>query len=196
MESQESHQREKAIKAYWAFYQEFYYQTRYYEHYKTKCHRINAGVIVFLLASSMAGISGLWFWEQYPHIWAVIAAIVQVISASTFLMPHSEQSWALEKLLPEFDLLLTDVGHDWGIIEEKSNAEIFNLIRAYSKEMIRIEQHYIDSMYFPASKHCKKLASKEKEDFNKSTFSIENDTEEERNDKNDTNKAEFSSTCS
>lgn len=172
MKSQESRKKAQAIKAFWTFYQEFYYQTRYYEHYKTRCQRINTGVAVLLLASSLTGISGLWLWEKHQGAWALIAAILQVVSASTFLMPYSEQSWAIARLIPEFEILFADADYVWHNIDTKSSAEIFDLIYAYSIKTTFIEQRYIGSMYFPVSKHCRKLAIKDRNRFNIVAFRI------------------------
>lgn len=163
---------EKMIDSYWLFYQDLYYQLRYYEHYKAFSHRMNTVIVVILLASSMAGVSGLWLWKEFPQIWAVIVAVVQIVSASTFLMPYSEQIWVLGRLLPELDLLLNRVEYDWNTISEKSDAEIARLIFAYTEEQCCLEQRYIGSMYFPPSRRCRKKAIEDQKMFNASRYRV------------------------
>ncbi len=162
----------KKMDLYWLFYQDLYYQIRYYEHYKAMSHRKNTWIVVFLLASSMAGVSGLWFWDKFPHIWSIVAAIVQIVSASTFLMPYSEQIWAIGRLLPELDLLLNCVEHDWNICDTKSETEIADLIFDYTKQQHCLEQRYIGSMYLPPSNHCRKKAIEDQKMFNASMHRI------------------------
>ena len=69
-------------------------------------------------------------------------------------------------MLPELDLLINRVDHDWNALNRKAPQVILDLLFSYKEEQLSIEQRYTGSMYLPASNHCKRLANKDLRDFN------------------------------
>ena len=131
------------------------------------------------MASSLAGVSGLWFWQIHPNIWALVAASLQIVSACAFLMPYAEQIWAIGHLQPELETLIHQVDHDWNVIENLSSTEVNDLVFSYEKKLTDIEQKYIGSTYLPASESCRKRAVRDRRAFNLERFGIENITDEQ-----------------
>lgn len=167
-------EREEILRnQYWYLYQDAIYKSYYYSHYKTRSTRINHAIIVLLLASSLAGVSGLWFWQKYPTIWSVIAACIQIISASSFILPYAEQIWAIGHLQPDLDMLIAQIDHDWNLLDGLGDDEINDLIYSYTQKLLDMEQKYIGSIHFPSSNRCKKYAIKDREAFNQERFNIE-----------------------
>lgn len=119
-----------------------------------------AGIV--LIVTSLAGFSGLWFWESIPHVWSVISLVAQLISASSYLFPFSEDIKSLNFLIPDIQSLENRIDKDYTFLAKYSNEEIIELVYSYREEILSLEQKYIDSSHFPFNDNCKQAAEIDK----------------------------------
>lgn len=136
---------------------------RYYWNYKQRAIRIDTAIKAFLVIVSLTNVAGLWVWNSLPKLWTVIACVAQVISASAYLFPQSEQVTSINYLLPELQSIQNRVDHDWESIRsgELADNEINDLILQYSNELILLENKYTNGVSFPSSKGVQTKAEEE-----------------------------------
>lgn len=155
---------------FWTFYSRVVFCRCYYLRYKDRSIMINNIISGILVAASIASISGLWFWNQIPHIWSIIAAAIQLLSGVAYMFPFKEQIWVLNMLIPEIENLENLVDREWSTIDSKSNEEINNLVYTYHGKLLDLQHKYIGQTHFPYRTHCQKLADKDKAGFLKERY--------------------------
>ncbi len=157
-------------KKYWEMYQRLVYVRYYYETYKIHSVRIDRTIKIFLCAVSLAGIGSLWFWSSFSHVWKLILAFAQLLSAISYMLPYSKQVQALDMLLPDLEDLFNQVDRDWDIIDSMTSSDVNNMIFQYQNQLSAMENKYIGTTSFPDSRHCIKVAEKKKEKYNYQRF--------------------------
>lgn len=153
---------------FWKLYEEVIRSERYYWHYQQRAIRIDRGIKIFLAAASLSSVAGLWLWGAFPHIWAIIAAFAQVISACSYLLPYSARITATKNLLPELQHILNCVGRDWDRLIDLSDDEINDLVFHYQEQMAQLENRYASGGLFPV---CSAVEKKAESDSRKYKFS-------------------------
>lgn len=144
----------------------------YFVHYRSRSVVIDRCIQVFLISASLAGVAGLWFWSKFTLLWAIVAALAQVISAAMYYLPYAKQVSSVNLLLPEFDLILNRIDHDWDIVEDMDTVEVNDLILKYKNELTFLEHKYIGDTPLPAIKKIIKLAEKDRDSFVYERFGI------------------------
>lgn len=146
---------------FWKLLESAYRTERYYWYYRQRANFLNNLVQVVLLASAMSGVAGLWIWNIIPEVWAFVAMVTQLLSAAAYLLPQSNQIRALDYLLPELQLLLNRIEHDWNSIDlpgVPSDAEINDLILRYNNELTALENKYTGGISFSVCRRAEELA--------------------------------------
>lgn len=144
----------------------------YFVHYRSRSIRIDRVIQIFLISASLASVAGLWFWSRFTLLWAIIAAVSQIISASMYYLPYANQVRAINLLMPEFDMLINRIDHDWDEIEDMETSQVNDLVLKYQDERTTLEHKYIGDTPLPPSKNLVKLAEKDRDSFIYERFGI------------------------
>lgn len=152
-----------------------YRAERYYWYYREYAIFWNNIIQVFLLATALSGVAGLWIWSKIPAIWAVVAGASQVLGAAAYLLPQSDQIRALNYLLPELQELLNQIDHDWNLIDlpdPPSDAELNDRILTYNNKYAELENKYTNGTPFPRKKWVEQTAEKDRNNYLLSHFGV------------------------
>ena len=155
---------------FWDVYQRIVYIRCYYHRYRENKYRWKRFWGVILIIFSLAGFSGLWFWQKIPHVWSVLSLLAQIISASAYLFPYSEDIQALNYLIPELESLEHKMELDYCQMSSFEDIEIIMKTFSYQEQWLALEQKYTDSSHFPFHNRCKKKADKDKLAFIQERF--------------------------
>jgi hypothetical protein len=150
---------------YWAMYCEFVDSKFYYWHYRDCATCKNNIINTFLCIASFSGIASWLIWKQISWVWAIIVGVSQVASAIRGLLPYSNQISSISLFIPEIDLLINEVDHDWYSVDRNKldDDEINNLIFDYKKRFSLLEHKYINNTNFSRIKCCENKAIKDRE---------------------------------
>ena len=159
-----------AIAQFWDMYQRTIFVRCYYHRYREKKNLLKNIVGVFLIATSLAGFSGLWFWEKIPHIWSVVSLIAQLVSAAAYLFPFSEDIQSLNYLIPELQSLEYVIDRDYSRLSFFTDDEIIKKVYSYRERTLALEQKYTNSAHFPFDDKCKEKADIDKLAFIQERF--------------------------
>lgn len=158
---------------YWAMYETVKFSERYFFFYREGAITCDTRIKAFLVLSSLSCIANLTLWENIPFVWALISAVAQIVSAIMYLFPYSDQVTALNFLLPELDILLNHIDHDWDRINtlaELSDSEINDLVLDYNLQYSNLESKYIGNTPFPRKNKCTQKATEDCKQFRVSRF--------------------------
>lgn len=171
----------KLKEKYFAMYSSFIDAKYYYWYYRQRSVGWDNLINIILSITSIGGIGAWTVWRQLPFVWAAIVGMSQIINAFRKFLPFSGQISATNSLIPEIDMLVNDVDHDYfKVLNDLYDNEINELIFQYNKRFIALENRLTKGSNFPMNKKCFKKAEIDRENYFYQAYEYcENQTREE-----------------
>lgn len=158
---------------YWSLYATVKHSERYFSYYRERAQFRDKCIKILLCVASLSSVANLALWGQIPLLWPIISAVAQILSAVAYLIPYSDQVNALNKLLPELDMLIHRIDYYWdriNILDDVSDKEINSLVLDFNVEFTKLENQYTEGIPFPSVKRCTKKADIDLQNFYKNRF--------------------------
>ncbi len=150
---------------------ELYY---FSEHFK-RCVKINRIINILCAIASSSSIAAWATWQQLSFYWGAIIVISQLIIAINEILPYQSRIKILSDLSAELTPIYYDMEKSWYRVANGSLPEdkIYDICYAYLKQWNAIEEKYFRDDCLPISEKCKSEAEKQKNNYFKSNFDLE-----------------------
>ena len=161
------------IDVYWNMFSEVVFDRYYYYHVKRSYHNILYWLNLCVSGFSAISVSIWAIYNSFSTTWALIVAILQVISLSESIFPFSKRIDALCYLIPDYDRLIDEIETVYLMmkLDKYSDDEIASYIHSFRIEATAIESKYTGGIDFARKQRCSDLAENDMNKFFKSRYS-------------------------
>ena len=137
----------------WNLLYDVHYRAIYARRYNAYARNVEESLSVLSLVVTASSVAGWSIWQQFPVVWSVIIACVQVLNLCRPSFPFSRRLVSLRFYIPEIDLLALDMEHYWNQVifcdSSQAPADILARHRCFNESLCKLEAKYFGSDLLP-----------------------------------------------